>query len=89
MCDVSVTTAVNRYAAYDGIFLMKAEHTPKQVRSNILKKNKRCNAIIQCTVADSADCQWQCVHSVLLSVSVCAQCLTVSVSVCTVSYCQW
>ena len=40
MCDVNVTTAVNRHVAYDGVFLMKAEQTPKQVRSNILKEKK-------------------------------------------------
>jgi hypothetical protein len=40
MCDVSVTTAVNRHAAYDGVFLLKAEQTAKKVRSNIKKKQK-------------------------------------------------
>jgi len=54
MCEVRVRTAVNRHAASDGIFLMKAEQTTKQVRSNIFKKTKRHNAVIQFREMDSA-----------------------------------
>jgi len=76
-----VTTAVNSHASYDSIFLMKAEQTPKQVRSNILKKNKRPNAVIQCTEMDSVtvctvyrDGECHCVYSVQRwTVSLCAQ----------------
>jgi len=61
---VRVKTAVNHHAASDGIFLMKAEQTPKQVRSNILNKNKRHNAVIQCREMDSDVCGTVCTVSI-------------------------